>query len=59
MIVAYVDSLGYLRCADCAESCDRADIRVKDHAVYHDSAPHNAEDCDFCNFPVLISGQED
>ena len=40
-IVAFIDSLGYLRCGACNGSRDGI-------PVYSDTAPHNVEPCDFC-----------
>jgi hypothetical protein len=48
MIVAYVDNLGYLRCAPCADASD-SDHEPKQSAVLKDAFPHAYEDCDVCH----------
>lgn len=61
-VVAYVDSLGYLRCTKCADSADACYSTVdpswkhyrvvKHRPIKAKVQPHCAEDCDFCHRPV-------
>lgn len=53
--VAFVDRLGYLRCAECSIGTP---LRARPlSAVYADAAPHNTEACDICRRPVSAAVQ--